>query len=60
MDNLIGAGVSLAVAALGWVGIYHLVRWVGSHPDLAVSLVGLGFLVLGSWLVLRACVEVDR
>jgi hypothetical protein len=60
MASLWAGLATLVVSALIWVGLYAFVGYMYRHPELGVHIVGLFFLVAGSWLVLRACVELDR
>ena len=60
MRDLIGLSVALLVSAVGWVGLYHGLVWLASHPEALVRLVSLGLLLAGSWVVLLALVEVER
>jgi hypothetical protein len=60
MASVWGYGLAFLVSALLWVGIYHTIVWAVSHPDFAVSIVALGLLLCGSWLILRALLEAER
>ena len=58
--GLVAGFLALIVSALMWVGLVSVFRLALSRPEAAGQVVAGVFLLLGSYLVIRACVELDR
>lgn len=59
--TLISTVLALMVSAVLWIGMVTLLRWVATlSPEMVMKTVAAVFLLGGSWLVIRACVELDR
>ena len=52
--------LAIPLAALLWVGIILAGRWTINHPGFMAQVAVLVLLLIGSGLILRACVELDK
>ena len=59
--TLISTVLALMVSAVLWVGLVTLLRRIATlSPELVMKTVAGTFLLGGSYLVIRACAELDR
>ena len=58
-SGIVGGLGALIISALMWVGIIGLFRLALAHPETAAKVGAGAFLLLGSYLIVRACVELD-